>query len=414
MKTAWIMTLCAATAATACLGEPVVGDNLKAAIARAKNERVAVIGIGDSNQRFGGHGYTVAMPTALATIAPIYASDLLLYRQWKEQDGPAPAKAPEALAKQAFHWYIPEGETGKVSWQGGLLIIPADHPLDVRGPLRFHFTYGTFESGRGSFEPVVRRDQPPWTILASMKTPVKPVTGTLGLKRLTLDLPADASRNYPVQFMPQNVKEPIVGPFFASQAVAENTARKNGLAYHTLYGVGGHSLRDMLTSLRGSGVGKLANYFTDVRTLLNGQQTAVVMIHSGLNDRNRSNPSIGPAGGFVSNTPEGYADNLEGIVQLLTEAWIAAGGTPETLHFAFMPSHVLGDPDDAKLVSYRRAARALAARLPNASMIDLPALVPYAEMIANKHYDKGRKTDAHLDRTGYAAIAGALARALKD
>jgi len=413
MKHTLLKLLCMAALPALAFGEPPVGEKLKVAIARAQTERVAVIAIGDSNQRFGGHGYSAAMPKAFATLAPIYASELVLYRQWKEKDGPERPGAPEALAKQAFNWYIPEGAVDKVGWQGGQLIIPADHPLDVRGPLRFHFTYGTFETGKTSFKPVVRRDQAPWTIVAAAESPINPVTGKLGLERLTLDLPADSTRNYPLQFMPQNTTTDIAGPFLASQAVVENTARKNGLAYHTLFAVGGKSLLEMLTSLRGSGEGKLTTYFTDVRALLNGKKTAVVMICSGLNDRNRPMPSIGPHGVYATSSAEGYADNLEGVVNVLTAAWVAAGGTPETLHFAFMPSHVLGDPDDAKLVSYRTAARALAARLPNASMIDLPVLVPYADMVANHYYDKGRKTDAHLDRTGYAAIAEMLAYQLK-
>jgi lysophospholipase L1-like esterase len=407
----FLLTL--ALVSVACASGPAVGDKLKAAIARSRMERVAVIGIGDSNQRFGGHGYTAAMPVALARIAPIYATDMAVYREWNEKDGPAPTAAPEALSRLAAGWYIAPGATGKVSWRNGLLIVPADHPLDVRGPLRFHFTYGTFAEGASVFEPVVRRDRAPWTVLASSKRPVSTAAGQQALARLTLDLPADSSRDYPVQFMPQNVQAEINGPFFAVHAVAENTARKNGLAYHTLYGVGGHSVKDMLTAFRERGPARVKTFFTDVRGLLNGSMTAVIVIHSGLNDRNRSEPSIGPAGGFVSSTLEGYADNLEGLVRFLTAAWIEAGGTPETVHFAFMPSHALGDPDDEKLVSYRKAASELAARLPNASMIDIPALVPYAEMKAGGYYDKGRSSDAHLDRKGYDAITAALADALK-
>lgn len=413
MKRFLCSLLCATLLPAAFGTEPAVGEKLKVAVARARTERVAIIGIGDSNQRFGGHGYSAAMPRALSSIAPIYASDLLRYRQWKEKNGPEPARAPEELRSLAFHWYVAPGEEGATGWQTGQLILPEDHPLDVRGPLRFHFAYGTFVSGASSFRPLVRRDSAPWTILAQAD-PVDPVTGAYGLARLTLDVAADPVRDYPLQFMSNDAKAPIRGPFFAAQAVAENTARKNGLAYHTLHAVGGQSLTDMLTSLRGAGPEKLKTWFTDVRALLNGDKTGIVMIHSGLNDRNRKMVSIGPRGDVPTSSPEGYADNLEGMVQLLTAAWTAAGGKADTLHFAFMPSHVLGEPDDPKLVSYRQAARGLAARLPNASMIDLPALVPYAEMVAHNYYDKGRPTDAHLERAGYEAIASAFVRALKE
>ncbi|WPJ96294.1 SGNH/GDSL hydrolase family protein [Coraliomargarita algicola] len=169
----------------------------------------------------------------------------------------------------------------------------------------------------------------------------------------------------------------------------------------------------MLTSLRKSGTSKLSTYFKDVRRILNGDKTAIITIHSGLNDRNRTQGSIGPIGGFPSNSPEGYADNLMGLVHLLSQAWELAGGDSHSLHFAFMPSHALSEPDDAQLSKYRAAARDLAEKLPNASMIDLSILMPYKEMRANKYYDKGRPSDAHLQRTGYEAIASALATQLQ-
>ncbi|EIP99438.1 hypothetical protein OpiT1DRAFT_03955 [Opitutaceae bacterium TAV1] len=67
-----------------------------------------------------------------------------------------------------------------------------------------------------------------------------------------------------------------------------------------------------------------------------------------------------------------------------------------SLHFAFMVSHILGDPEDTKLASYREAARAFAARLPDASLVDLSQLVPYAEMVSQKYYDKGCKAPRRL------------------
>ena len=96
-----LLFFCVVLVAAQASAEPGVDAKLKAAFARAATERVAVIGIGDSNQRFGGHGYTAAMPRALATVAPIYATDLLRYRQWREKDGPDPATAPEELARLA-------------------------------------------------------------------------------------------------------------------------------------------------------------------------------------------------------------------------------------------------------------------------------------------------------------------------
>ena len=66
---------------------------------------------------------------------------------------------------------------------------------------------------------------------------------------------------------------------------------------------------------------------------------------------------------------------------LLEDAWIKAGGAKENIYFAFMPSHPISTPDDKKLVSYRQAAKELAASLPNASCIMLPELAPQKTML---------------------------------
>ena len=387
---------------------PIFGQ-LKERLIRAETERVAIIGIGDSNQRFGGQGYSFHMEKALAKRLGCYAASLVYYKHYQERDAPAAPSAPEALAKLAFsYWYIPGGSSASVSWKNGLLIVRQDHPLGIQGNLRFHLTYGIPENGAGIFTPMVRRDEAPWTILAREKPAVQTGPAVPGLVHYTLDLRADSTRNYPLQFSPTSLTEAIPGEFFATAAACENMDKQSGIAYHTLYAAGGQSLFDMLTQFKAKGPVRLAEYFSRVRELLNGKKTCVIMITSGLNDRNEKELSIGPKAGLASSTPEGFADNLHGIVTTLQEAWVLAGGTEDTLHFAFMPSHVLASPDDVKLVGYRQAARRLAGQLPNASMINLEELVPYEEMLRNKYYDNNASTSPHLDSKGYEAIADAL------
>lgn len=395
-----------------CGVEPAAIDaKLKKAFAAAHQERVAVIGIGDSNQRFGGHGYSAFMAKALYQQFGCYGSELVLFNQWQEKDQPPHPAAPQELASKAFsYWYLSPGERESVSWKHGMVTIPADHPLGIQGNLRFHLTYGTMQGEGGTFRPSIRKDIPPWSLLKSEASPLHSGTDTaVGLVHYTMDLSADSERNYPVRFMIAPVPEQVTGEFLATSASCENTDKKSGLSYSTLYAVGGQSLYDMLAFFHQTGSERLGEFFTRIRETLNGSKTCVIMITSGLNDRHEQEKSAGPKAGFSSSSPEGYADNLEGIVQTIQAAWVKAGGSPGTIHFALMPSHVLGDPDDAQLVSYRTAARNLAARLPNASMIDLPALVPYREMATNHYYDQGTSTNPHLDKSGYQAIATALA-----
>lgn len=395
-----------------------IDPKLKAAFAVAKTERVAVIALGDSNQRFGGHGWSHYMSRALGNAFGCYGTDFTIYRQSREKDGPPPPAPPAELADRAFgYWYVEPGQAATVSWNNGRLIIPADHPLGVSGRLRFHFHYGTFADTKtpGAFQPVVHRSQEPGTVLASTPAPINPATGACALERLTLDLPADPSRSWSLQFGPVAADRELAGPFLASLAHAENPDQKTGVAYHTLYAVNGGSLGDMVTFLASLKAARTDEFFGETLRRLgaSGQKrrTAVVMISSGINDRARRTPSLGPAPAPAS-TPEGYADNLRALVSSLETIWLRNGGEAGALHFAFMVSHTLGDPENEKLAAYREAARALAASRPDASLVDLSDLVPYAKMQAGRYYDKDRATDAHLSKAGYEAISRELAARL--
>ncbi len=405
--------------------DEAVDPKLKAAFAEAKSRRIAVIALGDSNQRFGGHGWSRYMAATLGETFGAYGTDLTQYRQWQEKDGPAPAVAPDELAGRAFgYWYIAPGGKELVSWKNSIMLIPAEHPLGVSGPLRFHFNHGTFpkdENAAGTspgFQPAVRRDEKPWSIIASAPKPLNPVTGVYGIQHYTLDVPADSARTWQVQFMPNPLKTPIEGPFFASLGHAENTARKHGIAYYTLYASGGKSLRDMILRLRALKPARADEFFGEIFRMQPSSDApdaskarAIVMISSGLNDRNARAPSLGHAPAN-SSTAAGYADNLQALVTEIETIWTRNGGAAGSLHFALMVSHTLGNPEDAKLASYREAARTFAGKRPNASLIDLSKLVPYETMVSEKYYDKGRASDAHLDKRGYEAISRALAAEL--
>ncbi len=391
----------------------ILPENLRKAFATAKTERVAIVALGDSNQQFGGHGWSYYMARALGETFGCYGSTLMFYHQDRGKDAPIPAEAPAALATKAYdYWYVPAGQTGYVGWRNGTVIIPADHPLNVRGSLRFHLTYGTFDDAGGSFQPVIRRDSPPWTVLKSMDSSVETQTGRPQLTDLVMDLPADSSRDYPLQFMPAALNKPIQGAFLLSAAHCENLDKASGIAYHTLYAGGGQSVCDMVVSLREKRHEHLASFFSLARTPLNGAKTCVVMINSGLNDRNENELSVGPNHGLESSSPEGYVDNLEGVTQTLLEGWIKAGGNRDSIFFVYIPSHALGDPEDTKLVSYRAAAGQLAQKNNRAAMIDLSSLVPYRVMEQSKFYDQGTSSSPHLDRKGYQAISEAVAEAL--
>jgi len=392
--------------------EPV-SPKLQAAFARARTERVAVVGMGDSNQRFGGHGWSQHMAQALMARFGAFGTGLSPMYPTRRDDAPADPPAPAAFADLALSgWYVPAGKTQPWHWSNAAqLYLTTDHPLGIAGPLRFHLIHGTFPENKGACQPMVRRNVAPYDILKSVE--FNPATGAYGFTDQTLDLPADPARNFDLMFGVVPWTGQVTGPFFGEMLWCENTAKTAGLCYQTLYSRGGQSLFDMLTTCRQEfGPARLTDYFTQLRRQLNGAQTCVVVINSGLNDRNEKEPSIGPKGGFPGDSKDAFGDNLAGIVQALQDAWGRAGGTPETIHFLFMPSHHLSDPDDAKLVAYRQAAAELAASLPNASFIDISKLVSYRDMVEKKYYALGVASDPHLSAEGFAAISQAVADAI--
>ncbi|MFA6271144.1 MAG: hypothetical protein WC657_08125 [Candidatus Paceibacterota bacterium] len=388
-----------------------VEQKAKDVMGKARQERIYVIGIGDSNQRFGGHGWTKYMEQALEDKFGCWGTGLSWCSQ-TEEEAKRSGLPPKELSDGAYSWwYLSGAVTGRVSWRGGQLCIAAEHPMDIRGHLKFRLVYGTFKDGDGSFHPSVRISQPPWNIIASTATPIKSCTGSFERNSCVVELPTDPSRNTPLDFSFSPPNSDIKGPFFGECLEVENTAKQSGIAYHTLYNAGGQSLYDMLKAIRDR---NLTDYFQQIRISLNGDKRCVVIINSGLNDRHEKEKSIGSTGGFDGESREAYRDNLKGLTICLEKGWLASGGRRETIHFVFMPSHPVSTPDDPSLVAYREEAVSLAKELPNASYILLPELVPQREMAEKKYYDQGVMSSPHLSREGYETLSKAVAKALSE
>jgi len=380
------------------------------AFSHARIERVAVVGIGDSNQRFGGHGWSAAMSAALSKEFGCYGSSLVFFRYDEKEDETIPA---HMNASSFGGWFLPEGRNHRPDWRNGRIVVPADHPLDVKGHLRFHLWYGAFP-GATVFSPAIRHDEAPWKILEKVDAPVQAVSDVYSLAHFQMDLAADPERNFPLLFSVVPMNTEIEGPFFGSAIYAENTDKKNGIAYHTLYGVGGQSLYDMLKTIRDVwGQNKVGAFFKQVQSSLNGSGRCIVMITSGLNDRNEKDKSIGSKGGFEGSSNEAYEDNLEGLTMALNKFWVAAGGNPEMLTVVYMPSHPVSEErHEDMLIGYRTVARKVASASPQRGYIMLPALTNQPFMAENGYYDKGSETNPHLSKKGYQELSNLVVKTI--
>ena len=397
-----------------CAGANGVDQKLKNFMAKSQKQRIAVIALGDSNQKFGGHGWTKYMSEAILKKFGAYGTGLIQVAgrvpSWAKAKGSINKGAPNGLAPDLFsYWYLPAGEKQKANWNITGYGIAANHPMDIKGELQYRIKYAVFKNGKGSFRPSVRINKAPWKIFQTDK-PVSTGGEKNAMSEYIMTVKADPQRTYPILFSISPINGIINGPFIGEFCTIENAGKQTGCSYQTLYAGGGHALRDMLLNLRKAGDGKIVSFMKFIRESLNGDKSCVVMINSGLNDRNRGVKSSGPEKKALANTKDGYKDNLKGLTILLERCWGKAGGTKETIHFAFMPSHPISTPDDPKLVSYRQGASELATTMDNASCILLPKLVSQKTMLQDKYYDKRGK--AHLTRKGYQKISEAVTAAI--
>lgn len=392
-------------------------------VAAIASSHVDFVGIGDSNQLFGGYGWDWGWQYALSQYYPMYATGLIsanensgsggsigrYYAYSNGSDVGALSGAPTDLNQ---YWNIGTGSTinrygylddaGSYSSFTGLQ-LDSNCDVDVNAALRFRYHYGTFPAGSGSTTFAVRRADSPFTVLGEQT--VNPVTGSYGMTYADITL-TGAARNYPLTALWQKAGTTMQGPFFGTFVHATNTGRTAGYAYNTLHGVGGQSLYDMLFVLQQIGVTGLGHYFGIIRSRqLQSQKMIVVMINSGLNDRNETETSLGPSPQADGDSPEAYADNLAGIVNLIENTWAANSWDSSELRFVFVPSHPISTPDDAKLVSYRTAVRQYLATKSHASIIDLSQLTNPTEMLANSWYASSGADTSHLTQAGYEQLA---------
>ncbi|MEC9372689.1 MAG: dockerin type I domain-containing protein, partial [Planctomycetota bacterium] len=276
-------------------------------------------------------------------------------------------------------------------------------PIDLAARLRFHMLMGSFDEGDGTISPRVRIGEAPWTVLASAD-PVNSVTGSLGdLSMFQIDLPATVERSYPIQFLIDDQNATVQGPLFVLYLRAENRDRQSGVSFHTLLHRGGKGLRTFAEDLILASDDYLSQFFAQVRWLQGEQKHVLVRINSGLNDRNDSTPSVGPNAGYASNTRQGYADNLQAIINRIREVWALNEWPEEELFFLLTPSHAIYLPDDPMLINYRDAAAAVAAENDRTGFVNLNVLADATVMSVNGWWDiTGR---VHLKQSGYEGLS---------
>lgn len=406
---------------TTALDFPIVNRSaLTAALNRALTERVAIIGIGDSNQAFNGAGWGYYQAQQLFAIYGCFGSGLLpMGQQYQAQMGQYLSGAGRnnqgvnTGAPSQLDQYAPGGSLAFPSYayvaSGNSVIVQGfaqysslyggANALDQTGNLLFRMSYGTFATGSTSYTPMIRQEQPPYSTLATGAA-INPVTGSYGIVDYTVSL-SPGSRTLDFSFEPTTINTNLNGPFFGLYMSVENASKNAGLSYQSLIYHAGASLADFNTDLTTFGTVALNEYMREIKLQLTGSHPSVIfMINAGVNDRN-----ITPPG----NSASAYAANFQALATKLTTAWVAAGGDASLIHFCSIVSQPISQPDDSSLVGYRAIMTQLVSTgFNNASQVVLPNLAnyQYANELSWYYPASG---NVHLNAAGYSGWSSLLA-----
>lgn len=394
------------------------GVNLSAfdMIKSASNRVVDLVMIGDSNQLMDGYGFDGAFNTKCTTLYGMWATPIYGGFDGQNQGGTncsgggsigvatgAPSQLdPFSIGSKRYGYLA----TGTFSTGNNGINIQNVAGVNTNANWRFHYAYGTFDSGSGSFRLGIRNGASPFnTFVNGVVTSTN--TGAFTYQKAALDLPA-GTRNTPIEFKWfNNGGTVITAPFLAYWCRCENLDVNTGMSVHTLYGAGGEGLYDMYAAIFGYTEPLLTRYFAIMRDMQIAKGYAlpqlVFYINSGLNDRNETLfPSWGYLGDSDPDSGASYFDNLWAIKDLVESLWIKNGWSLDELSFLFIPSHPISNPDNSELITYRKGAKRLA-NDPRCSFVNIADLITSTQILANGWYKAGPDT-SHLTTAGYNGI----------
>lgn len=406
----------------------VNGSALTPFFSKARTRRVDWIDLGDSNELFGGNGRNHGIQYALRNNGiPLYGTGLFSGNEnngsgsgvgyfcnstnngGRPNDNGSPPAGLNAynqmvvgsLSGPQFFpqvpWILSDAQsdannTGFTIQLGG--------PFDVNAAWRGWWRYGTFTSGSGSFRPSIRRGSAPFTTLISSATIPTGGSGGVGLLTTNLNIVA-AARDYNIDFRWEQAGTTLQGPIYALWLHADCLDIPTGIQYSTMVARGGQGLFEYIQCVQASATG-VEEFLRCACEAQEGSPTLMICINSGFNDRNdAADLSLGPIGGLPSDTPEGFADNMRGIIIALQDAWDALGYDRSDLYFLMQVSHPISSPDDADLIAYRAACIPITAEYENTASSDLSYF--YQPLNANgvAWYQDNASDRLHMKIAGY-------------
>jgi len=367
----------------------------------ADTRRVDFAIIGDSNVRNAiVSGHEDGMSRALSARFGCYATRVDPYagtNSWAAAvaGGASFAYAPFQIAnapREAAAWsfptqafpagygYLSAAHALPVHYNGGLAVLP-DHPIDIERALRYHLTmYRWRTPTTGSLALTVRG--PAFTNFAAAvfrTSDAAPGPGDLVNNRGTR------------------------GPFFGQWHRVEAPGQLTGISYSPLLYQGGRSARAACIELNNLGPQSrpLREWMRQTTRLQAAAPMLCIQILHGGNDFGDYAFSVGPVGGLYSDTPEGHADNMRGIIDNLRAEWLGLAFDPANLFFILGPYHPRGDRIERE-AEYEQQWVAIAGEYPNTIVIRGTQLSTEQEFI-QRGWMRDETDFAHLSIEGYRA-----------
>lgn len=403
-------------------------------ISQAQLRRIDFLLIGDSNTVFGGSGWDHGIQHALANNFQMYATGLIsakenyghgagagyFYASGDRADA-STYGAPLELNNYMDGSLMPQNygylSTGQFTQGHGLFTAaPADaDPLDIlHSDIRYHYCYGSFPSGDGQFRPGIRNESTPYDSITQSDW-VQTNTGQYGVHWGNLDTGGNQISKISGRFADTETTNGAQAPYLAYFSRMEIPERTAGFSVSTMFYQGGASLYDMAYAFNHAHDKTIWLNLYEARRLqesVNQIPKIIIVVNSGVNDRNEAETSLGPGKYTDGDSAEAYVDNLKSLISRVEDVWKANFSDGE-LYWLIAPSHPLDQPNE-ELKTYRSAVKLFADTRFNIHVIDMAEFVNPGVASAQNWYAGEGGNSVHLTQLGYESMATMLLQSLTE
>jgi len=284
---------------------------------------------------------------------------------------------------------------------------PQAAPIPSTDALTFTWWGVNWGASGGSFQPIIRRNDSPYTVLTTVGTVA--YTGTNGtITKTESSLAESAARTYPVAFRTHTGVNPtsMIGPLFLTYMRACRTNYTRGIAVTPFYSAGGRSAYDMHAALIALPAASWYHLF-DALTTYQGSDLAehrvVFDIYEGSNQATETGVSGSAPVPGTPDHPDNYVWYIQQIVIAILGHWELSGRSRSNCVFRVSCSHPINETvTEGECAAYRAAlvAQMNPTTYPTVTILDRTAVASLTAMVsAGDFSDTVHLTDAGYIRT---------------